>query len=63
MAGYVNQFGDYVTDYVVELGRRNDIQPRITRTITAKCDYMAAEAAERGAPGYIAFSVYAKERD
>ena len=63
MTGYINQFGDYVTEYIVELGRRNDTRPRITRTATAKCDYMAAEIAERGAPGYIAFNVYPKERD
>ena len=57
---YINQFGDYVSEYVVEMGRRNDATPRITREIEAKCDYMAAEIAERTTPGYIAFNVYQK---
>lgn len=57
----VNMFGDSVGDYIVEMGRPNDTRPRITREITAKCDYMATAAAERMTPGYIAFRVYKKE--
>ena len=58
--GYINQFGDYVTDYVVEMGRPNDTKARITRYVTAKCDYMAVNIAERTTKGYIAFKVYPK---
>lgn len=54
----INQFGDCVFTYVVEMGRKNDSQPRLTRKIDAKCDYMAVEIAERMTPGYIAFKVY-----
>ena len=57
---YINSNGDYVTEYIVEMGRRNDTSPRITREVPAKCDYMAAETAERLTPGYIAFNVYPK---
>lgn len=57
MASYINNFGDYVTDYIVFMGRSNDSVPRIAREITAKCDYMAASIAERLTPGYIAFKV------
>ena len=56
-----NQYGDYVTTYIVEMGRANDTSPRITREIDAKCDYMAVEIAERTTPNYIAFDVYRKE--
>ena len=56
----INQFGDCVTVYTVEMGRTNDIRPRITKEIEAKCDYMAAEIAERTTPGYIVFDVYRK---
>lgn len=56
----INQFGDSIRTYIVELGRRNDTVPRTTREITAKCDYMAVEIAER-MTGYIAFNVYRKE--
>lgn len=56
----INSYGDYVTEYTVEMGRRNDTKPRIVREITAKCDYMAAEIAERMTHGYIAFNVYPK---
>lgn len=55
---YVNQFGDYVTTYTVEMGRQNDLKPRIVREVEAKCDYMASAIAERMTPGYIAFKVY-----
>ena len=58
--GRINQFGDYVTEYVVEMGRQNDTVPRIVRTFEAKCDYMAIGIAERMIPGYIAFAVYQK---
>ena len=56
--GYIDIFGDYVREYKVELGRVNDSCPRIVREVTAKCDYLAAEIAEIGLPGYIAFYVY-----
>lgn len=43
--GYINNFGDYVSDYLVTLiNNRGTI---IEVTITAKCDYMATETAER----------------
>lgn len=58
--GYINQFGDYVTDYIVEMGRPNDTKTRITRYVTAKCDYMAVNIAERTTNGYIALRVYPK---
>lgn len=58
----LNQFGDSVARYTVELGRQNDTRPRITCEIEAKCDYMAAEIAERITPGYIAFTVYRTEK-
>lgn len=58
--GYINQFGDYVTDYIVEMGRPNDTRPRLTRCIAAKCDYMAVNIAEKNTKGYIAFKVYPK---
>ena len=58
--GRINQFGDYVTDYVVEMGRPNDTVPRIVRTVEAKCSYMAAGIAEKTTTGYIAFDVYEK---
>lgn len=56
----INNFGDSVETYIVELGRCNDTKARITREIESKCDYMAAAAAERLTPGYIAFKVYRK---
>lgn len=56
----INQFGDYVTNYIVEMGRVNDADPRIIKEVTAKCDYMAVEIAERTTPGYVAFNVYEK---
>ena len=58
--GYINKEGDFVTDYIVEMGRVNDLKPRITMEITAKCDYMAAQIAERIRPGYIVFKVYSR---
>lgn len=61
--GYINQFGDYVNDYIVEMGRTNDTWARIVRVVTAKCDYMAAEIAEKSTPGYVAFNVYRKEME
>lgn len=61
MASYINNFGDYVTDYIVFMGKRNDRLPKIARHITAKCDYMAAATAERTTPGYIAFKVVTAE--
>ena len=49
-----------IVTYIVEMGRPNDTKARITREINAKCDYMAAEIAERMTPNYIAFNVYRK---
>lgn len=54
----INQYGDSVITYVVEMGRMNDSKPRITREVTAKCDYIAVEIAERMAQDYKAFNVY-----
>lgn len=56
----INQFGDYVTNYIIEMGRVNDTKPRTIKEVTAKCDYMAVEIAERTTPGYVAFNVYEK---
>ena len=53
--------GDWVCDYIVEMGHANDIHPRFTREITAKCDFLAVEIAERTTPGYVALKVYPKE--
>ena len=57
----IDMYGDSVARYIVEMGRKNDLQPRLTREVNAKCDYMAAAQAERLTPGYIAFRVYQKE--
>lgn len=56
----LNQFGDSVRTYIVKMGHPNDTRPRITREIDAKCDYIAAEIAEKATPGYIALEVYPK---
>ena len=60
MASYIDNFGDYVTEYIVEMGKPNATKANITREVTAKCDYMAVDKAEKMTPGYIAFSVYRK---
>ena len=57
----LNQFGDCVAAYIVEMGRMNDTMPRIIREVVDKCDYMAAARAERLTPGYIALHVYQKK--
>lgn len=54
----INQYGDSVITYVVEMGRMNDSTARITREIEAKCDYIAVEIAERMTTDYKAFHVY-----
>lgn len=43
--GYINMFGDYVADYIITL--MNNRGTIIERTVTAKCDYMAIDIAER----------------
>lgn len=60
--GHFNQFGDWVANYVVEMGRPNDSKPRIVRYVEAKCDYMAADIAEKTTKGYIAFKVYRRDK-
>lgn len=57
MPSYINQFGDWVRDYIVEMGHPSDSRPTLTREITAKCEYLAVESAERTTPGYVAFNV------
>ena len=58
MKSYIDRNGDFITEYIVELGRPNDTKSRLIREVDAKCDYMAVEIAERTTPGYIAFHVY-----